>query len=209
MIFTDHSKLKGKHALLAPSQPTWLNYPDEEKLYQKYKSIFAQEIGTQMHELAETLIKSNIKLGKSDKKVLLTHLLTKGIPRNVIDIDYLFGNFANYVNDAIGFKMTPEQILVYSEDCFGTADTICFRDKILRIHDLKTGRSPVHIEQLMVYAALFCLEYNHKPTDIEIELRIYQDGNVIFHNATADDILPIMDKIVTSAQYIQTLRMEG
>ena len=79
-----------------------------------------------------------------------------------------------YVNDAIGFKMTPEQILYYSDNCFGTADAILFRNNFLRIHDLKTGKIPAHMEQLEIYAALFCLEYKVKPADIEMELRIYQ-----------------------------------
>lgn len=63
-----------------------------------------------------------------------------------------------YVNDAIGYKMIPEQILFYSDNCFGTADAIVFRNGLLRIHDLKTGVIPAHMEQLEVYAALFCLE---------------------------------------------------
>lgn len=60
-----------------------------------------------------------------------------------------------YVNDAISFRMVPEQILFYSENCFGTADTIVFRNGTLRIHDLKTGVVPAHMEQLEIYAALF------------------------------------------------------
>ena len=48
----------------------------------------------------------------------------------------------------------------------------------------------------MIYAALFCLEYKVKPNDIEIELRIYQNDEVLVHNPCGDEILPIMDKIV-------------
>ena len=47
-----------------------------------------------------------------------------------------------HINDAIGFRMEPEVVLKYSLNCFGTADAICFRNKTLRIHDLKTGESP-------------------------------------------------------------------
>lgn len=101
-----------------------------------------------------------------------------------------------YVNDAIGFKMKPEQVLYYSDNCFGTADAIIFRNNLLRIHDLKTGVTKAHMEQLEIYAALFCLEYKIKPGDIEMELRIYQNDEVLYHNPTAEDILPIMDKIV-------------
>lgn len=101
-----------------------------------------------------------------------------------------------YVNDAIGFKMSTEVILFYSEKFFGTADAISFRDNVLRIHDLKTGKIPAKIEQLRVYAALFCLEYGYKPNDISIELRIYQNDDILVDYPTAADIVPIMDRIV-------------
>ena len=101
-----------------------------------------------------------------------------------------------YVNDAIGFKMDTEVVLYYSDRFFGTADSISFRDNTLRIHDLKTGTTPVHMEQLEIYAALFCLEYKIRPGEINMELRIYQNDEIIVHNPTAEDILPIMDKIV-------------
>jgi hypothetical protein len=92
--------------------------------------------------------------------------------------------------------MSTEVVLFYSERFFGTADAICFRNNTLRIHDLKTGVTPVKMEQLETYAALFCLEYNKDPKDIAIELRIYQNDEVVVHNPTEADIRPIMDKIV-------------
>lgn len=92
--------------------------------------------------------------------------------------------------------MSTEVVLYYSDRFFGTADAICFRNNKLRIHDLKTGVGPVHMEQLEVYAALFCLEYKIRPGDIEFELCIYQNDEVVVFNPTAEDILPIMDKIV-------------
>lgn len=95
-----------------------------------------------------------------------------------------------------------------SPNCFGTADAICFRKNVLRIHDLKTGEVPAHMEQLMVYAALFCLEYRYKPSEIEMELRIYQHDQVLYHNPTVTDILPIMDKIVTADKIIEKMREE-
>ena len=52
------------------------------------------------------------------------------------------------------------------------------------------------MDQLEIYAALFCLEYRIKPTDIEIELRIYQNDEVLVHNPSPEDIVQIMDKIV-------------
>ena len=114
-----------------------------------------------------------------------------------------------YVNDAIGFKMKPEQVLYYSDNCFGTADAIMFRNNLLRIHDLKTGVTRAHMEQLEIYAALFCLEYNKKPSDIDMELRIYQNNEIIVHNPTVEDILPIMDKIITFDKLIDRMKIEG
>ena len=103
-------------------------------------------------------------------------------------------------------KMTPEQTLFYSENCFGTADSISYRSGLLRIHDLKTGVIPAHMEQLMIYAALFCLEYKVKPADIDMELRIYQNNEVLYHNPTAEDIVPIMDKIITFDKVIRKIK---
>lgn len=114
----------------------------------------------------------------------------------------------SYVNDAIGFKMEPEQVLYYSENCFGTADAIVFRNNMLRIHDLKTGVNKANMTQLEIYAALFCLEYNKRPGDIDIELRIYQNDEIIIHNPTAEDILPIMDKIITFDKLIDKIKSE-
>lgn len=102
--------------------------------------------------------------------------------------------------------MTPEQVLYYSDNCFGTADAISFRKGLLRIHDLKTGTIPAHMEQLMIYAALFCLEYDVKPSEIKMELRIYQNDEVLIHNPTAEDIVPIMDKIITFDKVIRNIK---
>ena len=111
-----------------------------------------------------------------------------------------------YVNDAISFRMIPEQVLFYSENCFGTADAIIFRNGVLRIHDLKTGVVPAHMEQLEIYAALFCLEYKVKPADIEIELRLYQNNEILYHTPTVEDIAPIMDKIITFDKVIRKIK---
>ena len=96
--------------------------------------------------------------------------------------------------------MSTEVVLFYSKRFFGTADAISFRKKdgryILRIHDLKTGKIPAKVEQLRVYAALFCLEYDIKPGDIDMELRIYQNDDILYDFPTAEDILPIMDIII-------------
>ena len=171
MNFVKHSNLEGLHAPFSASQNSWLRY-DDEKAMTVYKNKKAAEMGTKLHAWAKETIDLGIKQPKS-KKTLYA-----------------------YVNDAIGFKMSTEVVLYYSDRFFGTADSICFRNGMLRIHDLKTGITPVHIEQLEIYAALFCLEYKVKPGEIDIELRIYQNDEVLIHNPTAEDILPIMDKIV-------------
>jgi hypothetical protein len=111
-----------------------------------------------------------------------------------------------YVNDAIGYKMIPEQILYYSDNCFGTADSIIFKNDFLRIHDLKTGVTPAHMEQLEVYAALFCLEYKIRPGDIGMELRLYQNDQVLYHQPTAENIAPIMDTIITFDKLINRIK---
>ena len=204
MIFEKHLNLQGKHAILAPSQPHWLRYTDDQ-LYQKYVSGYSQAMGTSLHELAETLTSNNLKLKKGDKLTVLSHLLSDGIPKEVIDIERIYSNFMTYVNDAIGFKLTPEQVLYYSDYCFGTADAISFRNNFLRIHDYKSGTTPAKMEQLLVYAALFCLEYKVKPGEIETELRIYQNDEIVFHNPTADEILPVMDAIIHHSKTLERI----
>lgn len=105
--------------------------------------------------------------------------------------------------------MTPEQILFYSANAFGTADAVAFRRNKLRIFDLKTGITPCSVHQLEVYAALFCLEYRFKPADIEIELRIYQNDACEIFEADPDVITHIMDKIVSFDKRINNLREEA
>lgn len=171
MFFNRHTNLEGLHAPFGASKSSWLRYSDE-KIVEVYNNLQAAEMGTRLHEWAKQTIDLGIKQSRSKKTIY------------------------SYVNDAIGFNMSTEVILFYSERFFGTADAISFRNNFLRIHDLKTGKRPVHMEQLEIYAALFCLEYKVKPGDIRMELRIYQNDEILVHEPTAEDILPIMDKIV-------------
>ena len=124
------------------------------------------------------------------------------------NLSSLIGTIGLYINDAIKYRMTCEQILYYSENCFGTADTIVFRYKTLRIHDLKTGVIRGSVHQLEVYAALFCLEYGVDPFTIKIELRIYQNNEVIVYEADPEDIIFIMDKIKEFDKIITYRKME-
>lgn len=184
MNFNKHSLFVGQHAFLGASKYHWINY-DENKLVESYNRFMATQKGTELHEFAAQCIRLGQKLPRSQKTLNM------------------------YVNDAIGFKMRPEQILFYSENCFGTADAISFRNNFLRIHDLKTGLIPAKIEQLLVYSALFCLEYQYKPTEFAgIELRLYQSDEILVHNPEPDEIFPIMDKIVAFDKIISKLRAE-
>ena len=94
------------------------------------------------------------------------------------------------------------------KDFSGTADAISFRNNFLRIHDLKTGTRPVHIEQLEIYAALFCLEYNVDPRKIDVELRLYQNNDKFILNPEPDDILDIMSKIKRFSSIIDDINNE-
>jgi hypothetical protein len=170
MHWNDHSRISGLHAFLGASKYHWINY-NEEKIKAAYESFQAVALGTRYHELAAEMIRLKVKPEKRKK------------------------TFNLYVNDAIGFDMSPEVVLMYSENCFGTTDAICFRDGMLRIHDLKTGMTPAHIEQLYIYEALFCLEYDVRPQDIESELRLYQFNEIKSEGPDPKDIQGIMDKI--------------
>lgn len=181
MNFNKHLSVEGKHAFLGASKYHWVNY-DEEKLANSYLKFQATLKGTVLHEFAAQCIRLGQKLPKSQKTLNM------------------------YVNDAIGYKMTPEQILYYSDNCFGTADAITFRNGLLRIHDLKTGVTPAHMEQLEIYVALFCLEYKIKPSDIDVELRLYQLDEILVHKPMADEIVPIIDKIITFDKVINRLK---
>lgn len=181
MTFNKHSNLEGQHAFLGASKYHWINYSDE-KVANAYAKFLATVRGTELHEFAAQCIRLGQKLPRSNKTLNM------------------------YVNDAIGYKMTPEQVLYFSDNCFGTADAIAFRNGVLRIHDLKTGSVPAHLEQLEIYAALFCLEYNKKPSEIEIELRLYQGDDILIGNPTVEVIAPIMDKIITFDKIINRIK---
>lgn len=183
MNFNKHLNLEGQHAFLGASSYHWLNYTDD-KLVNVFSNHLAKQRGTELHEFAAQCIRLRQRLPKSKKTLNM------------------------YVNDAIGYRMTPEQVLYYSDNCFGTADSIGFKNNMLRIHDYKSGVTPAKMEQLMIYAALFCLEYKIKPSEIEMELRLYQSDEVLYSKPTAEDILPIIDKIITFDKIINKIKLE-
>ena len=186
MNFVKHSNLEGLHAPFSASQSHWLRY-DDQKAMEVYVNKKAAEIGTRLHAWAKETIELGLKQPRSNKTICA------------------------YVNDAIGFGMSPEVVLFYSPRFFGTADAISFNNGKLRIHDLKTGKVgkiETHIEQLEVYAALFCLEYKVKPGDIDMELRVYKNDEVICHSPEVDSIARIMDKIIHFDKLLERLENE-
>lgn len=184
MIFNSHSELSGKHAFLSPSNYHWLNY-DDQKLEARFYTVMSARRGSDLHALAHEAIRLGVKLSRANQAL------------------------STYVNDGIGYKMRCEQTLYYSDNCFGTADTICFRRNKLRVHDLKNGVTSSSFKQLEVYAALFCLEYGVDPMEIEIELRIYQRDEILTLEPTPEVILEIMEKIVDFDQQIRLIKEAG
>ena len=187
MLWKPHYDLQGRHAFLGASNYHWLNY-DNEKLDISYTNFLAKEKGTKLHAIAKELIDEKIPLPRTRKTLNM------------------------YVNDGIRFNMQTEQVLYYSDNCFGTADSIRFDEnkKFLRIHDLKTGITPTHIEQLEIYAALFCLEYGYKPIDILMEFRIYQTDDIFMENNETEPYLiekiqEIMTKVILFDKRINEL----
>ena len=179
MNFNRHLALEGLHAPFSASKSHWLRY-DDTKAIEIYINARAREMGTRYHAWAKETIDLRIKQPRSQKTLYA------------------------YVNDAIGFRMSTEVVLYYSDNFFGTADAISFEKNFLRIHDLKTGKEPAKMEQLYVYVALFCLEYRIRPSELKgIECRIYQNDQVIVDNPMPEDIVPIMDKIVHLDKLIQ------
>lgn len=183
MLFKPHYNLKAAHSFLSPSGYHWINYTDEH-LVERFHTHQLAARGTALHELAHQLIELKVPLPKSHTTL------------------------NDFVNDVLGFQMKSEQLLYYSDNCFGTADAINFKRNLLRIFDLKTGVTPAHVEQLLVYAAIFCLEYDYKPFDINYDLRIYQNDEVVKFVVDPVDIARIMDRIKTFDKMIDEMRRE-
>lgn len=198
MKFNQHPEVDGKHSFLSPSGYHWIRY-DDDKILDRLETQLLASHGTRLHALAAELISCGIMQIDNGQ------------------------TFNTYVNDAIGFMMSPEVLLMASYNAFGTADAISFRrerpeDKrmTLRIHDLKTGVGKTSMDQLRIYAAFFCIEYQTNPNDIEIELRIYQNDEVQILNPYVDggedlraEILTIMARTEHFDNIITNRRMEA
>jgi hypothetical protein len=183
MKFNRHPELEGRHAYLSASKHHWTNY-DEEKFERTYFNALAAAKGTAIHEYAARAIKLGMKQPRNNKTVCM------------------------YINDAIGYKMEPEQVLMYSPNAFGTADAISFRNNVLRIHDLKTGTTPSSFRQLEIYCAFFCLEYDVDPHTIEMFLRIYKNDDTLEHVADPVVVQNIMLHTIKCDEKITEIQRE-
>lgn len=181
MLFNQHSGLADRHAFLSPSQYHWLNY-DEQKLEARFHTVVSSRKGVDIHKLAHESIRLGVPLHRSNKAL------------------------AHYVADGVKYRMACEQPLYYSDNCYGTCDTISFSRKTLRIHDLKTGIVKASMHQLEIYAAIFCLEYHVNPYDINIVLRIYQRENIEEFIPPPELIESIMEKIVYFDRQIEEIK---
>ena len=183
MLFNRHSELEGRHAFLSASKYAWLNY-DDDKLVHSFHTHRATQRGTELHDFAAEAIRLGIRLPKTQETLNM------------------------YVNDAIGYRMTPEQPLMYSENAFGTADAISFRRNLLRIHDLKTGVTPASFNQLLIYAAFFCHEYHFKPSEIKVELRLYQNNEVKKYIPDLPELMRVYEHVKWADTIITNLKAE-
>lgn len=184
MIWNKHSAFAGQHAThMSASKYHWLGYDDD-----KFDRVFHMQMearrGTELHAFAAEAIRLRVPLKDNGTTLSL------------------------YVNHGIGFRMKPEQVVMYTANAFGTPDAICFRKNLLRIHDLKTGMAMTSFKQLEIYDALFCLEYLENPFKIKHELRIYQYDDYRVHKPDPDDIKHIMEKIKYYDKRVDELRQE-
>lgn len=186
MRFNRHSDLEGKHSFLSPSKYAWLRY-DDQKLERAFMEHLAHLRGVEEHEYAKRAIKLGHRMADEPKTMNM------------------------YVNDSIGWRMKPEVALYWSPFCHGTADAVGFQEsqKLLRVSDLKTGKTATKFDQLIVYAALFCLEYEYpRPWELDIELRIYQSNRVRLLEPDPHDVFSAMDRILTGTRLLEDIFAE-
>lgn len=176
--------LEGTHAFLGASTPSWHNY-DEDKLVKRAHTAEAARRGTKQHELAKDLIEMGIRLPDNGKTL------------------------NTYVNDCIGWRMTPEVLLFANEWAYGTTDAISFREGLLRLSDLKTGHNPAGFAQHESYAAFFCIWQDIKPVHIEMEFRIYQNDEVKMIEGDPDKVTHVISQINTFTPILREIREAG
>lgn len=183
MEWKNHNSLmRGSHSFLSPSKYHWINYTPE-KLVESYRNHAKAALGTRLHSLAEEHIHLGVRMADDGEAI------------------------SAFVNDAISIGMTPEVVLFYSPNAYGTTDAIFYENGILRIHDLKTGVTVGNIEQLMVYAALFVLDYGERPT--EFNLRIYQGNTITEHQPIFEEVNEICDTIIAFDRLIEEVKAQA
>lgn len=207
MEWNRHPELQNAHTFLSPSKYTWMRKTDEE-LAESWFNSFSQAIGVTLHALAADYIRLRREMTEADIRSVEFELLRNRIPAAAFDIEFIFPTIFSYVNDSVAYHMDAEIPLKYSDNCGGTADSIQFRRKKLRINDLKTGTTPAKIDQLMGYAALFFLEYGVKPEGTSTELRIYQAGDILVCNPAPEEIREVMETIVHADAVLKHLKEE-
>ena len=184
--FNDHTRLRDSHSYLSASQHAWLHYTDDEFI-DKYRAAKAAVLGSRIHALAAELISLKQRLPDTEETLNM------------------------HVNDAIDFGMSPEVVLYYSPNAFGTSDAIGYDQPrhFLRVHDLKTGSNPASMEQLYVYAAYFCLEYDMPVGKLDYNFRLYQNDTIIEdEHPDKDEIAHICDMIVRRDKLINDIQEE-
>jgi len=216
MSLIGNSAYRGEHATFSPSTVSWIHYSDEQFM-DALKNKYRAQIGTEIHEYAAIQITLGQKcssvreMAKGIKTFIFRKYYTdkyglselgrtllqnmKYIPNEV------YGTLKAYINDSIAYFMVPEEcegVTDYSKDFFGTCDALYFesKSKTLRIFDLKTGSRPAKIEQVFIYAALYCLRNKVDPYDISFDLRVYQNEEVIIADQNPDLVRQFMDTII-------------
>lgn len=180
--------------MLSASKGHWIDY-DDAKMRQTFDSAMQAARGTDLHNLAAEHIRLGVKM-----------------PGNRQTINA-------YVNDAIGFRMSPEVVLRASDIAFGTADAIGFRNEynpntneeepVLRVFDLKTGTTRTTFRQLLIYAAYFCIEYRVDPYRINVVLRIYQNDEYKEEIPEASRIFDVMKKTLHNTELVEKMQEEA
>lgn len=178
MQWEDRSNANQRHWFLSPSKHSWLTC-DDDKLISNYEGEMRKIRGTELHAWAAWTIELGLTQSKSKQTLYM------------------------YVNDAIKYNMSVEQTLIYDPKyAGGTADAITLDGNLLRIHDLKTGETPASMDQLLCYAALFCLSRNWDPYQLMYELRIYQSDQIVIYKPTPDEVAEKMDRYIHCCQVL-------
>lgn len=213
MIWKTHLDIKNTHALFSASQHSWLNY-DDDQIRAKRVNANRAMIGTLLHAFCHKQIVTSDRIRSVSEaigrfKTFVTNLYwdekedclkqegvkimtaIKFVPKEM----YL--SVMMFINDAIGFHMESEKELKYSDVLYGTADAISFNNSELRVHDLKTGLKPIEDPtQLVIYCALFCLDYKVSPEQCKrIIVCVYQNGEIKSCEVSVEQLSKVIERM--------------